>query len=120
VALHALTDAVLGAIGEGDIGMHFPPGDARWKGADSAVFLRHAADRVQARGGAITHVDVTIICERPRILPHRAAMVARLAAILGLAPTRCSVKATTTEGLGFTGRGEGIAAQATATIRLPA
>lgn len=119
VALHALTDAVLGAIAAGDIGQHFPPSDPRWRGADSARFLRHAATLAAARGGTITHVDVTLICEQPKIGPHRAAMVARLAEILGLASDRVSVKATTTERLGFTGRGEGIAAQAIATVRLP-
>jgi len=119
VALHALTDAVLGAVGDGDIGQHFPPSDARWRSAASDQFLMHAASRVAARGGRIVHVDVTIICERPKVGPHRAAMIARLAEILGLDPSRCSVKATTTEGLGFTGRGEGIAAQAVATIRIP-
>lgn len=119
VALHALTDALLGAIGDGDIGSHFPPSDPQWKGADSARFLRHAAGLVHARGGSIAHVDVTIICERPKIGPHRAAMVARLAELLALDPVRVSVKATTTERLGFTGRGEGVAAQAVATVRLP-
>ncbi len=119
VGLHALTDAVLGAIAAGDIGMHFPPGDPRWRGASSDRFLRHAADLVAARGGIVAAADVTIICERPRIGPYRAAMVERVAAILGIAPGRVSVKATTTERLGFTGRGEGIAAQAVATLRLP-
>jgi 2-C-methyl-D-erythritol 4-phosphate cytidylyltransferase / 2-C-methyl-D-erythritol 2,4-cyclodiphosphate synthase len=119
VGLHALTDAVLGAIGAGDIGMHFPPTDPRWRGAASDQFLRHAVDLVRARAGAISAVDVTIVCERPRIGPHRAAMVERVAAILGISPGRVSVKATTTEQLGFTGRGEGIAAQAVATVRLP-
>jgi 2-C-methyl-D-erythritol 4-phosphate cytidylyltransferase/2-C-methyl-D-erythritol 2,4-cyclodiphosphate synthase len=119
VGLHALTDAVLGAIGAGDIGMHFPPSDPRWRGAASDWFLRHAADLVQARGGIVAAVDVTIICERPKIGPCRAAMVERVAAILGIAADRVSVKATTTDRLGFTGRGEGIAAQAVATIRLP-
>ena len=117
--LHALTDAILGAIGAGDIGEHFPPNDPQWRGAPSHRFLRHAADLVAQAGGSIAHVDVTLICERPKIGPHRAAMVARIAEILGLAPSRVSVKATTTEKLGFTGRGEGIAAQAVATVRLP-
>jgi 2-C-methyl-D-erythritol 4-phosphate cytidylyltransferase / 2-C-methyl-D-erythritol 2,4-cyclodiphosphate synthase len=119
VGLHALTDAVLGAIGAGDIGVHFPPGDPRWRGAASDQFLRHAAGLARARGGAVAAVDVTIICERPKISPYRAAMIGRIAAILGIAPDRVSVKATTTEKLGFTGRAEGIAAQAVATIRLP-
>ena len=119
VALHALTDALLGALGAGDIGQHFPPGEPRWRGMDSAHFLAHAAALVRAAGGTIGHVDLTIVCERPKVGPHRAAMVTRVAAILGVAPGRVSVKATTTEGLGFTGRREGIAAQATATIRLP-
>ena len=117
--LHALTDAILGAIGAGDIGMHFPPSDPQWRGAASERFLRHAADLLERAGGAIAHVDVTIICERPKIGPHRAAMVARVAGILGIAANRVSVKATTTEALGFTGRGEGLAAQAVATVRLP-
>ena len=119
VGLHALTDAVLGAIGAGDIGVHFPPGDPRWRGAASDQFLRHAAGLARARGGVVAAVDVTIICERPKISPHRAAMIGRIAAILGIAADRVSVKATTTEKLGFTGRAEGIAAQAVATIRLP-
>jgi 2-C-methyl-D-erythritol 4-phosphate cytidylyltransferase/2-C-methyl-D-erythritol 2,4-cyclodiphosphate synthase len=119
VALHALTDALLGTIGAGDIGQHFPPSDPRWKGASSDQFLRHAASLVAARGGRVLHVDVTIVCERPKVGPHRAAMVARLAEILGIDAGRCSVKATTTEGLGFTGRREGIAAQAACTVRLP-
>jgi 2-C-methyl-D-erythritol 4-phosphate cytidylyltransferase/2-C-methyl-D-erythritol 2,4-cyclodiphosphate synthase len=120
VGLHAITDAILGAIGAGDIGQHFPPTDARWKGADSAAFLQHAASLVNERGGSVVHVDVTIICERPKVGPHRAAMVQRVAEILALDARRVSVKATTTEGLGFTGRREGIAAQATATVALPA
>jgi 2-C-methyl-D-erythritol 4-phosphate cytidylyltransferase / 2-C-methyl-D-erythritol 2,4-cyclodiphosphate synthase len=119
VGLHALTDAVLGAIGAGDIGMHFPPSDPQWRGASSDRFLAHAAGLVRARRGSIAALDVTIICERPRIGPYRAAMVERVAAIVGIAPDRVSVKATTTEKLGFTGRGEGIAAQAVATVRLP-
>ena len=119
VGLHAATDAILGALAAGDIGHHFPPSDPRWRGADSAVFLRHAGELVAAAGGRVVHVDVTLICEAPRIGPHREAMVQRLAEILGLRPGGCSVKATTTERLGFTGRGEGIAAQAVATIRVP-
>ena len=119
VGLHALTDALLGTLGAGDIGSHFPPSDARWAGADSAIFLSHARDLVTAAGGRIEHVDVTLICEQPRIGPHRRAMVGRVAELLGLSPDRVSVKATTTEHLGFTGRGEGIAAQAVATVRLP-
>jgi 2-C-methyl-D-erythritol 4-phosphate cytidylyltransferase/2-C-methyl-D-erythritol 2,4-cyclodiphosphate synthase len=120
VALHALTDAILGALGIGDIGSFFPPSDMRWKDADSAVFIRHAADQVTQRGGQIVHLDVTIIGERPKVGPHRAAMAKRVGEILGLDPARVSVKATTTEELGFTGRREGIAAQAVATVRLPA
>jgi len=119
VGLHALTDAVLGAIGAGDIGMHFPPSDAQWRGASSDRFLAHAVGLVRAKGGCVAALDVTIICERPKIGPHRAAMVERIAAISGIASDRVSVKATTTEKLGFTGRGEGIAAQAVATVRLP-
>jgi 2-C-methyl-D-erythritol 4-phosphate cytidylyltransferase/2-C-methyl-D-erythritol 2,4-cyclodiphosphate synthase len=120
VGLHALTDALLGAIGAGDIGQHFPPSDPKWRGANSSKFLAHAGELVSSKGGRITHLDVTIICERPKVGPHRAAMVERIAAILGLEKDRVSVKATTTEGLGFTGRSEGIAAQATATVALPA
>jgi len=119
VGLHAITDAILGALGAGDIGMHFPPGDPRWANADSAAFLKHAGQMVLDRDGIIGHLDVTLICERPKVGPHREAMVARIAEILSLAPDRVSVKATTTEGLGFTGRREGIAGMATATIRLP-
>lgn len=119
VGLHALTDALLGAIGAGDIGMHFPPSDPRWRGADSADFLTHAASLVTARGGRIVQVDLTLICERPKVGPYRQAMIERVAAVLGLSPDRVSIKATTTEGLGFTGRGEGIAAQAVATVALP-
>ena len=119
VGLHALTDAILGALGAGDIGVHFPPIDAKWRDAPSYKFLRYAADLVKQAGGAISHVDVTLICERPKIGPHRAAMVKRVAEILELDEKRVSVKATTTEQLGFTGRGEGIAAQAVATLRLP-
>ena len=120
VALHALTDAILGAIGAADIGAHFPPSDPRWRGAPSDKFLAHAVSLLTDRGGSVVHADVTIICERPKVGPHRDAMIMRLASILGIDPARCSVKATTTEGLGFTGRGEGIAAQAVATVRLPA
>jgi 2-C-methyl-D-erythritol 4-phosphate cytidylyltransferase/2-C-methyl-D-erythritol 2,4-cyclodiphosphate synthase len=119
VVLHALTDAILGAIGAGDIGDHFPPSDSKWKGARSAIFLEHARDLVLARGGRIDHADVTIICEAPRIGPHREAMRANVAALLRLPPARISIKATTTERLGFTGRGEGMAAQAVATVSLP-
>lgn len=119
VALHALTDALLATICDGDIGMHFSPKDARWKNADSAAFLRHAADKITALGGIITHADVTIICEEPKIGPHRDKIRARIADILSLPVTRISIKATTTEGLGFTGRKEGIAAEAVATVRLP-
>jgi 2-C-methyl-D-erythritol 4-phosphate cytidylyltransferase/2-C-methyl-D-erythritol 2,4-cyclodiphosphate synthase len=118
VGLHAITDALLGCIGEGDIGMHFPPTDERWRGAASWKFLDHAASLVREKGGVITHVDVTLICERPKVGPHRDAMKAKIAEILGLELSRVSVKATTTEGLGFTGRREGIAAQAIATVRL--
>jgi len=119
VGLHALTDAVLGALGEGDIGTHFPPSDAKWRGASSDRFLAHAAELVRNAGGRILHCDITLICEAPKIGPHRPAMLARLGAILGDHAPRLSVKATTTEGLGFAGRREGIAAQAIATIRLP-
>lgn len=120
VVLHAVTDAILGALGDGDIGEHFPPNDPKWLDADSRQFVLHAVERMAARNGRITHVDVTVICERPKVSPHRAAMVASLAGILGLSAERVSIKATTTEGLGFTGRGEGIAVQATATLALPA
>jgi len=118
VVLHTITDALLGAAGEGDIGLHFPPSDERWRGAASDQFLLHAAALIRARGGLIDHVDVTVICEAPKIGPHREAMRARIADILQLPVTRVSVKATTTERLGFTGRGEGIAAQAVATVRM--
>ncbi len=119
VALHALTDAVLGALADGDIGVHFPPSDPQWRGAASDRFLAFAAERVAARRGMIAHLDVTIVCESPRIGPHRDAMRARIAAIAGVELDRVGVKATTSEKLGFTGRGEGIAAMATATVRLP-
>jgi 2-C-methyl-D-erythritol 4-phosphate cytidylyltransferase/2-C-methyl-D-erythritol 2,4-cyclodiphosphate synthase len=118
--LHALTDAILGAVGLGDIGQHFPPSDPQWRGADSARFLAHAARLAGARGGRIVNVDVTLICERPKIGPHREAMRARLAEILELPVDRVSVKATTTEGMGFTGRGEGLIAQAIAAVETPA
>lgn len=117
VALHALVDAMLGALGEGDIGTHFPPSDARWKGAASALFVEHAAGLVRDAGYAIAHVDCTLICEAPRIGPHRQAIRLRVADLLGIAEAAVSIKATTTEGLGFTGRGEGIAAQAVATLQ---
>jgi 2-C-methyl-D-erythritol 4-phosphate cytidylyltransferase/2-C-methyl-D-erythritol 2,4-cyclodiphosphate synthase len=120
VGIHALCDAIYGALAEGDIGRHFPPSEATWKDADSARFLAHAAQRIGARHGVLANADVTLICERPKIAPHAAAMAARLASILGVDPSRISVKATTTERLGFTGRGEGIAAQAVATLLLPA
>jgi 2-C-methyl-D-erythritol 4-phosphate cytidylyltransferase/2-C-methyl-D-erythritol 2,4-cyclodiphosphate synthase len=119
VAIHAIVDALLGALAEGDIGSHFPPSDPQWRGASSDRFLAYAVDRVAARGGRIDHVDLTIICEAPKIGPHREAMRRRLAEIMGLAEGCVSVKATTTERLGLTGRGEGIAAQAVATVRLP-
>jgi 2-C-methyl-D-erythritol 4-phosphate cytidylyltransferase / 2-C-methyl-D-erythritol 2,4-cyclodiphosphate synthase len=119
VGIHALCDAIYGALAEGDIGRHFPPAEAAWKDADSARFLAHAAARIAARGGRLANADVTLICERPKIAPHAAAMSARMSAILGVDSGLVSVKATTTEKLGFTGRGEGIAAQAVATILLP-
>lgn len=119
VVLHALADALYGALAEGDIGTHFPPSEMEWKDADSAIFLEHAAQRVRARGGRIVLLDTTIICEMPRIGPHVAAMRARIAEIASLSIDRVSVKATTSEQLGFTGRGEGIAAQTTATIEVP-
>jgi 2-C-methyl-D-erythritol 4-phosphate cytidylyltransferase/2-C-methyl-D-erythritol 2,4-cyclodiphosphate synthase len=119
VVLHALTDAILGALAAGDIGDHFPPSDPQWRGAASSLFLDHARRLVAERGGRIEHVDVTIICEAPRIGPYRDAMRERIAAVLRLHPERISIKATTTERLGFAGRGEGIAAQAVATVGLP-
>jgi 2-C-methyl-D-erythritol 4-phosphate cytidylyltransferase/2-C-methyl-D-erythritol 2,4-cyclodiphosphate synthase len=119
VGIHALCDAIYGALAEGDIGRHFPPSDMTYKDMDSAIFLRHAAGLVAARGGRIANVDVTLICERPKIAPHAGAMMARLAELLGVEVGRVSVKATTTERLGFTGRMEGIAAQAVATVLLP-
>src|ERR1700693_2896051 len=119
VGLHALVDAILGALADGDIGSHFPPTDLKWEGAAPDQFLKYAVDRVAARGGRIAHLDVTLICERPKIGPHRDAMRARIAEITGLSLSRVAVKATTSERLGFTGREEGIAAMASATIRLP-
>ena len=119
VGLHALCDALLATVAAGDIGQHFSPSDARWRHADSSQFVAFAASKVRERGGIVAHVDITVICEAPKVAPHRAAMSARIAEILGIAGDRVSVKATTTERLGFTGRGEGIAASATATVRLP-
>jgi 2-C-methyl-D-erythritol 4-phosphate cytidylyltransferase / 2-C-methyl-D-erythritol 2,4-cyclodiphosphate synthase len=119
VGLHAITDALLGCIADGDIGSHFPPSDPRWKGADSGTFLQHAASLVAEAGGLIDHLDLTIICEAPKVGPHRQAMRARIAELLALPVARVSVKATTTEQLGFTGRREGMAAQAVATVRMP-
>ena len=120
VVLHAIVDALLGAIAAGDIGTHFPPTDEAWRDAESKLFVAHALKLLSERSGRLSHVDVTVICQRPRIGPHREAMLARLATIMGLDPARISLKATTTERLGFTGRGEGIAAQAVVTVRLPA
>ncbi|MEG3180053.1 bifunctional 2-C-methyl-D-erythritol 4-phosphate cytidylyltransferase/2-C-methyl-D-erythritol 2,4-cyclodiphosphate synthase [Sphingomonas sp. LT1P40] len=119
VALHAITDALLGTIGAGDIGMHFPPSDPKWRGAASGQFLQHAAGLVAAQGGIIDFIDLTLICEAPKIGPHRDAIRASIAALLNVPVSRVSVKATTTERLGFTGRGEGMAAQAIATVRVP-
>ena len=119
VVLHAATDALLGALADGDIGAHFPPSDPQWRGASSDRFLKFAVERVSARGGRIAHIDITVVCEAPKIGPHRDAMRAKIAEIAGIAPERVAVKATTSEKLGFTGRGEGIAAYATATVRLP-
>jgi 2-C-methyl-D-erythritol 4-phosphate cytidylyltransferase/2-C-methyl-D-erythritol 2,4-cyclodiphosphate synthase len=120
VAIHALVDALLGTLSEGDIGSHFPPSDPQWRGAASSRFLEYAGARVIARGGRIDHVDVTIICEAPKIGPHRDAMRQRISEILAIPLDSVSIKATTTEKLGFAGRREGIAAQAVATISLPA
>jgi 2-C-methyl-D-erythritol 4-phosphate cytidylyltransferase/2-C-methyl-D-erythritol 2,4-cyclodiphosphate synthase len=118
VGLHALTDAILGSIGEGDIGLHFPPSDATFKNMDSRIFLEKACDMLRDKGGIIQNADITIICEQPKITPHRDAMQIKIAEILGIEKSRVNVKATTTEGLGFTGRGEGIAAQAIVTVKL--
>jgi 2-C-methyl-D-erythritol 4-phosphate cytidylyltransferase/2-C-methyl-D-erythritol 2,4-cyclodiphosphate synthase len=119
VALHALVDALLGALADGDIGAHFPPSDAQWKGASSDRFLAFALDRVKQRGGIVAHLDVTIVCEAPKIGPHRDAIRTNIARIAGIDVSRVAVKATTSERMGFTGRGEGIVALATATVRLP-
>jgi 2-C-methyl-D-erythritol 4-phosphate cytidylyltransferase/2-C-methyl-D-erythritol 2,4-cyclodiphosphate synthase len=119
VALHALVDAILGATADGDIGTHFPPSDPQWRGASSDRFLAFAVDRVRQRGGVIAHLDVTIVCEAPRIGPHRDAIRSRIAEIAGITPDRVGLKATTSEKLGFTGRREGLVAYATATVRLP-
>ena len=119
VALHALTDALLGTIAAGDIGTHFPPSDPQWRGAESGRFLQHAAGLIAQRGGRVDFVDLTLMCEAPKIGPHRAAMQARIAELLDVEVDRVSIKATTTERLGFTGRGEGIAAQAIATVSMP-
>ncbi len=119
VILHALTDAILGALADGDIGTHFPPSDPQWRGASSDRFLAHAVDLLRKRGGLIDHLDTTLLCEKPRLGPHREAMRQRIAEICDLRIDQVSLKATTTEKLGFTGRSEGIAAQAAATIRLP-
>ena len=112
-------DAILGAISDGDIGVHFPPSDPQWRGASSDTFLRFAVERVRARGGLIGHLDITVVCEAPRVGPHRDAIRARIAEIAGISADRVAIKATTSEKLGFTGRGEGIVAFATATVRLP-
>jgi 2-C-methyl-D-erythritol 4-phosphate cytidylyltransferase/2-C-methyl-D-erythritol 2,4-cyclodiphosphate synthase len=119
VGLHALTDALLATCGDGDIGTHFPPSDPQWKGAASKIFVEHAARLVRKRGGRIANADITLICEAPRVGPHRAAMTQALSAMLGIAPERVSIKATTNEKLGFVGRGEGIAAIATASVVYP-
>jgi 2-C-methyl-D-erythritol 4-phosphate cytidylyltransferase/2-C-methyl-D-erythritol 2,4-cyclodiphosphate synthase len=119
VGLHALVDAILGALADGDIGSHFPPSDPQWKGAASEIFLRFAVERVAARGGRLAHLDLSVVCEAPKIGPHRDAMRARIAALAGLPLDRVAVKATTSEKLGFTGRSEGVIAYATATVRLP-
>jgi 2-C-methyl-D-erythritol 4-phosphate cytidylyltransferase/2-C-methyl-D-erythritol 2,4-cyclodiphosphate synthase len=118
VVLHAITDALLGAAALGDIGEHFPPADPRWKGAPSSIFLRHALGLLRAKGILVDHIDCTVIAEAPKIGPHRSAMRARIAEISGLGIDQVSVKATTTEALGFTGRREGIAAQAVASVRM--
>lgn len=118
VVLHALADAIYGALADGDIGSHFPPSDMKWRGAESSIFLAHAVGRVRERGGFVAHLDVTLVCEAPKVGPHREAMRARIAEIAGLSLDRVAVKATTSERLGFTGRREGIACLALATVRL--
>ena len=119
VALHALTDAILGSIGEGDIGVHFPPTDMQWRGMASTVFLKHAGDLVAQRGGRIVNLDVTIVCETPRIAKHVPAMCTVISQTLGIQPSRIAIKATTSEKLGFTGREEGIVAMASASVEVP-
>lgn len=119
VGMHAVTDAIYGALAQGDIGRHFPPSDPQWKGADSAVFLRHAVEMATDAGYRISNIDCTLICEFPKIGPHATVMQVRMAEIMGMNPDRVSVKATTSEKLGFTGRSEGIAAQAVATLVQP-
>jgi 2-C-methyl-D-erythritol 4-phosphate cytidylyltransferase / 2-C-methyl-D-erythritol 2,4-cyclodiphosphate synthase len=119
VGMHALTDAIYGALADGDIGQHFPPSDPQWKGAESHIFLRHAMDRARVRGFTVENCDVTLICERPKVGPHAMAMRAALAAIMAIEVDRVSVKATTSERLGFTGREEGIAAMATVALVKP-
>jgi 2-C-methyl-D-erythritol 4-phosphate cytidylyltransferase/2-C-methyl-D-erythritol 2,4-cyclodiphosphate synthase len=119
VILHALVDAILGALADGDIGVHFPPSDPQWRGASSDRFLAFAIERVRRRGGMIAHLDATVVCEAPRIGPHREAIRQRIAEIAGLPLDRVGLNATTSEKRGFTGRGEGLTASATATIRLP-
>ena len=114
-----MTDAILGALADGDIGVHFPPSDVRWRGASSDRFLVFALERLAKRGGRVAHIDINIVCEAPRIGPHRDAMRAAIARLAGIDTGRVAVKATTSEKLGFTGRGEGIVAYATATVRLP-
>ena len=119
VILHALTDALLGCIGEGDIGQLFPPSDAKWKNADSAIFITEAVKRVKTKEGQIINADITLIAEEPKISPHREKMIARIAELLGIDKSRIGLKATTSEGLGFTGRNEGMVAQAVASVTLP-
>jgi 2-C-methyl-D-erythritol 4-phosphate cytidylyltransferase/2-C-methyl-D-erythritol 2,4-cyclodiphosphate synthase len=120
VGLHALTDALLGAIGAADIGEHFPPTDPQWRGASSDRFVRHAVSLIHSRGGQVINADITLVCEAPKVKPHRQAMRERIAQMLNLPVEAVSVKATTTEGMGFTGRSEGLAAQAVVSVSLPA